>query len=136
MAVDAQIKVEGLDDLRKALRKADKSLARDLGQAGKKAADIVAGAARQKIPVRSGRARASLRAAVVSGGGGVKLGGPKAPYASWLDFGGRVGRNKSVIRPFKREGRYIYPSLAEHRDDVIRTYEELVDDVLRNAGLR
>ena len=136
MPVEYGVTVEGLDELRKGLRKADKGVAKELGQAGKKAADIVAAAARPKVPSRSGKARASLRAVVVNGGGGVKGGGPRAAYYSWLDFGGSVGRKKSVYRQVIREGRYIYPTLAEKRDEVIKTYEELVDDALRKAGLR
>lgn len=131
------IHVEGLNELRAALRKAgDKATGKALGQAGKSAADIVAQAARPKVPVRTGRAKASLRAVVASGGGTVAFGGAKAPYASWLDFGGRVGRKNSVVRPFKREGRYVYVALSEKRDEVVRTYAERVDDVLRDAGLR
>lgn len=132
---DIVIRVDGLDELRKRLRAADKGLAKELGQAGKKAADIVARAAKPKVPVRTGRAASTMRAVVVNGGGGVKFGGPKAPYAAWLDFGGKVGRNKSVIRPFVKIGRYRYPALASKRDEVVRTYEELLEDVLRRAGL-
>lgn len=141
MAVDVRVRVEGLDELRAALRKADKVLAKDLGQAGKRAADIVAQAAKPKIPVRSGRARASLRAVVVSGGGGVKGGGAKAPYFGFLDYGNKVlqgnkvGRGDTVTREFKPGGRYVYVSLAEKRDEVVDTYEDLVRDVLRRAGL-
>ena len=136
MPVEYGVTVEGLDELRRGLRTAgDKATGTALGQAGKAAADSVAQAARPKVPVRTGRARASLRAVVASGGGAVAFGGAKAPYAPWLEFGGRVGRNNSVVRPFKREGRYLYPTLAEEKDRVVRTYAELVDNVLRGAGL-
>ena len=136
MPVEYGVSVEGLDELRKGLRKADKETAKAVSQAGKKAAEIVAEAARPRVPVRTGRARASLRAAVVNGGGAVKFGGAKVPYAAWLDYGGRVGRNKSVERPFRREGRIVYVALAEKRAQVVATYEQAVDDALRAAGFR
>lgn len=131
-----RISVSNLDEVRRGLRKAGDGLDKDLGKAGKAAADIVAQAAKAKVPVVTGRAKSTLRAAVVRGGGGVRFGGAKAPYAAWLDYGGRVGRNKSVVRPFKREGRIVYPTLAERRQEVIEKYEELVKDVLRRANLK
>ena len=142
MAVDARIKVEGLDELRAALRKADRTLAKEVGQAGKKAADIVAQAAKPKYPVRTGAARDSLRAVVVRGGGGVRLGGAKAPYAGFVEFGnvvgsGRgVGRGDSQPRRFIKSGRYLYPTLADRRDEVVNVYFDAMNDLLRRAGLR
>ncbi len=142
-APDLDVKVEGLDDLRRALRKAgDKVTGKALGQAGKSAADIVAQAARPKVPVKTGRAASTLRAVVANGGGAVAFGGPRAPYAGFLDYGNKVGsgrgvgRNDSQPREFRRAGRIVYPTLADKRDDVVATYEELVDDALRAAGLR
>ena len=136
MAVDAHINVEGLDSLRAGLRKADAGLAKELGQAGKQAADIVARTAKPKVPVLTGRAQASLRAVVVNGGGGVRGGGPKAPHFGWLNFGGRVGRNKSVTRERVKPDRYVYTSLEEKRDEVVGAYVDGVNEVLRRAGLR
>lgn len=133
---DIVVQVDGLDDLRRRFRQAgDKLATKELGQAGKAAADIVATAAKAKVPVLSGRAAASMRAVVLSGGGGVRFGNAKAPYAPWLDFGGKVGRNRSVVRPFIKQGRFIYPALAEHRSQVVEVYDDLVDGVLRRAGL-
>ncbi len=136
-APDLDVKVEGLDDLRRALRKAgDKVTGKALGQAGKSAADIVAQAARPKVPVKTGRAASTLRAVVANGGGAVAFGGPRAPYAGFLDYGGAVGRDRSVTRTVVKGGRYVLPTLADRRDEVVRIYEELVDDALRGAGLR
>ena len=43
-------------------------------------------------------------------------GGNKAPYYPWLDFGGSVGRRRSVRRPFLDKGRYIYAAYFRARD--------------------
>ena len=144
MPVEYGVTVEGLDELRKALRKADKETAKAVAQAGKKAADIVAQAAKSRVPLgATGRARASVRAVVVNGGGGVKGGGPKAPYFGYLDYGNIVNHRHGVGRgdsqkalPFKREGRIVYPTLAANRAQVIATYEKALDDALRAAGFR
>ena len=140
---DIGIRVDGLDDLRKQLRAADKGLAKDLGQAGKAAADIVAKEARTRVPVLTGRARDSVRAAVHRGGGAVKGGGAKAPHFGFLDYGNKphsgagVGRGDSQTAiPYRKGGRIVYPSLAAKRAEVIEEYEQLVDRVLRSAGLK
>lgn len=138
---DIDIRVEGLDNLRKRLRKADKGLARDLGKAGKKAADIVAKDAASRVDVRSGQAKRSVKAVTLRGGGAVKGGGAAVPYFGFLDYGNKpgsgagVGRGDSQRRPYIAGGRYVYPALADNRDEVVRTYEELLADVLRDADL-
>lgn len=134
--VDLQIRVEGLKALRKALNDASEGAGRELGQVGKRAADIVADTAASRVPVLTGTARASVRSVVSQGGGGVRAGGAKAAYYAWLDFGGRVGRNKSVVRDRVPGGRYIFPALAERRDDVLDQYEQAVNELLRRVGLK
>lgn len=141
-APDIDIRVDGLDALRKRLRSADKGLAKDLGQAGRQAADIVAKAAQPKVPVQTGAARDSVRAVALKGGGAVKGGGTKAPYFGFLDYGNKphsgagVGRGDSQTgRPFLHGGRIVYPALAEKRSEVIDRYEHLLAQVLDSAGL-
>jgi HK97 gp10 family phage protein len=133
---DVAIQVDGLDELRKAFREAgDKVATKELGKAGKDAADIVAKEAASRVPVLTGAARKSVRAVVAQGGGAVREGGPKAEYVPWLDFGGRVGRNRSVSRPFIKLGRYVYPALNDRHAQVVELYDDLVDGVLKRAGL-
>lgn len=130
-----RIEVDGLRALRAALREIDRGFARELGQAGKKAAEIVAAEARSKVPVRTGRARTSIRA-TAGRGGSVRGGGARAEYFPWLEFGGAVGRNDSVYRPEVRGGRYLWPSLAEHRDEVVDVFADAVKDLTKRAGLQ
>ena len=63
----------------------------------------------------------------------IEAGGSKVPYYPWLDFGGRVGRRKSVHRPFLKDGRYIYDAFNRHRDDFIDVMREGLLDVARSA---
>lgn len=111
------IKVEGLAEFTRNLKRLDADLPKMQRKALNAAADIVLDYARPKIPRRSGRAAASLKAKSTQTAVRVAAGGTKAPYYPWLDFGGRVGRKRSVKRPFIGEGRYIYPALAAKRDD-------------------
>jgi hypothetical protein len=74
------------------------------------AANIVVQGAVPLIPTLTGKSRASVKARSTQTAVRVVGGGPKAPQYPWLDFGGRVGRNRSVHRPFHADGRYIYHS--------------------------
>lgn len=133
--IDTSVEVKGLKELNRHLKDAGDGMQKELGKAGKAAAEVVAAAARARTPVRSGRARDSVRAGASSGGGVVRAGGAKVPYFAWLDWGGAVGRNKSVVREFRKEGRIIYPALGDKRAEVIESYERGVHEVLQKAGL-
>lgn len=127
-----RIEVVGVRDLQKALRQIDRDLPRELAAGLAEAAEIVAVHARRKVPVRSGAARGSIKPRKEQRGASLAVGGNKAPYFPWLDWGGRVGRGRSQVRPFIPEGRYVYPSLREKRPAV----EEKVDEVLARLATR
>jgi nucleotide-binding universal stress UspA family protein len=107
------IRVVGLNDFRKGLRGMDRGLPKAVRLALNDVANVLIDATRPKIPRRTGAAAASLKAASTQSAAKISVGGTKAPYYPWLDFGGRTGPNKSVARRFYKEGRYIYPTLAE-----------------------
>lgn len=131
---DATIHVKGLKEYQKALRNIDKSLGPELRKGLNEVAEIVAKTARPLVPVRSGRAVASIKAGSTQRGANLKVGGNAAPHFLWLDFGGRVGRNKSVKRPFIPGGRYVYPSLKAKRDEAIAKLEEVLDRLAKQEG--
>lgn len=128
------IHVRGLKEVQKALRDIDKNLGPELRKGLNEVADVVLSAARPLVPSRSGKARASLKAGSTERAVQITAGGSKAPYWSWLDFGGRVGRAKSVRRRFIQEGRYIYPTLRKKRDDIEDKFYEVIDRL--TSGLR
>lgn len=130
-----EIRVEGLAELRKAFRDLDKEAKKGLRLANKSAAEIVAEAARPRVPVRTGRARASVRATATQSSASVSAGGAKVPYFAWLEYGGRVGRGRAVVRPVVRGGRYIYPALREHEQQVVASYDDAIHAAIRAAGL-
>lgn len=131
------IKVEGLAEFTRNLKKLDSDLPKALRMAFNQAADVVVQDARAGMPARSGKAKASLKAKSTQTATRISLGGNRAPYAPWLDFGGHVGKNRSVRRPFLKEGRYLYNAYFRHRDSG-RIQEELTKallDVARQAGV-
>lgn len=131
----ARIEVQGIKELQAALRAADRDMPKLLRIAFNQATELVLDYARPRVPTRSGRARGSLKARSSQREARIGAGGGRAPYYPWLDFGGRVGRGKSVRRPFYTEGRYIYPGLRKNRDEITDVMSEALADVVRQAGL-
>jgi hypothetical protein len=129
------VQVRGLRDYQKALRDIEPALGPELRKALNEVAEIVASDARSLVPARSGKARSSIKAGSSQRAAQIKVGGTKAPYFPWLDFGGRVGRQKSVKRPFIQEGRYIYPTLRRRRDDVEEKLFDVLGRLAEHAGL-
>lgn len=129
------IRVEGLREFSRNLKKLDADLPKALRIALNEAADVVVKGARPKVPRKSGRAAASVKARSTRTAVRVVGGGNRVPYYPWLDFGGRVGRNKSVRRPFLKEGRYIYASYFANTDEFTKVLEAALLDVARQAGV-
>lgn len=59
----------------------------------------------------------------------------QVPYQGFIEFGGRVGRNKSVVRPFVRKGRYLFPAAERERALIVADLEDAIGDLIRRAGL-
>lgn len=133
---DVSIRIEGLAAFNRKLRRVDADLPKALKAAMTEAADLVVHDARPLVPKRSGRAAASIKTASTRTAVRVKEGGTKAPYMPWLDFGGRVGRRKRTVRPFEKEGRYLFPMYFKHRDSgrIQRILADSLTDVARKAG--
>lgn len=128
------IEVSGLRELRAQLKQADADLPKQIRVALNQSSELVISYARPKVPTRSGKAKASLKVRSSQTQARVAAGGTRAPYYPWLDFGGKVGRDKSVERPFYTEGRYIYPGLRENRDKITQVMSDALTELVRGAG--
>lgn len=128
--MDPAIRIDGGRKLRKAFRDIGddmtevKALHKELGE-------IVAGAAKTKVPVRSGRLKRDIRpsgtktAAAVKSGNNRKSGPSSIPYAPAIHFGwARRG-----IRPQP----YLYEALDERKAQVVDRYEREVRSIIRRA---
>lgn len=129
------INVSGLREFTSNLRSLDRGLPKTIRVAGNRAAEIVVADAKPKVPQRSGRAKKNIRVASSQREVRVRAGGKKVPYYAWLDFGGRVGRNRSVKRPFLKSGRYIWRAFADNRERVQSIYQDELINIARTAGL-
>lgn len=112
------IKVVGLNEFRKGLRGIDRGLPKTVRMVLNNVTTILIDHVRPQIPQKTGAAAASLKPQSTQSQARIAAGGPSAPWYPWLDFGGRVGKKKSVVRPYIAGGRYIFPGLAEKRADI------------------
>lgn len=133
--VDGEIRIKGLREFKAKLRRLDRNAPKQLRVAGNAAASIVRDAAKPTIPVLTGKAAASMRTASTQSAARVRAGSKRVPYYGWLDFGGRVGRNNSVSRPWVKPGRYMYPAYAKNRVEVRNELADALERAARMAGL-
>lgn len=132
------VTIKGLNEFTKSLKKMDADLPKAVRLAGNKAADLIVTEARPRVPLgpgRGGHARSSVKAKSTRTAARVSGGGKRYPYYGWLDFGGRVGRNRSVNRPFLKDGRYIWRAFANNRDKIVDVLESSLVDIAKDAGL-
>jgi hypothetical protein len=133
--VDQRIAVTGLAELNRNLRRVDAEAPKQLRIALNGAADLLVEKTRPEIPSRTGRARASLKARSTRTSARVAMGGTRARYLPWLDFGGRTGRNRSVVRDYRKQGRYLYPTLTKVRPQIEQALQDGIVAVAVGAGL-
>lgn len=112
MSTDA-IKVAGLKQFTRDLKKLDRDLGRAVRLALNDAAQLVVDEAVPKIPRKSGRAAGTVKSKSTQTKARVSAGSARVPYYAWLDFGGQAGR---VSRQFRKKGRYLYIAYFRKRD--------------------
>lgn len=129
------IRVDGLNQLRKSLKDAGEGAEKELRPALNDAAQIVVNVAQRRVPSITGTARKSIGVASTGNKVRVKAGGTKAPYFPWLDYGGRTGKHGSVVRPFDKGGRYLYPAYGQERANIMRVLEKRITGIIEAKGL-
>lgn len=130
-----RIRISGIRELQSALREMDRALPKTLRVGLNKIAELVVNNARPLVAKRSGRAAASLKVKSSQREARVGAGGRRAPHYPWLDFGGRTGPARSVVRPFYKDGRYIYPTVARQRPQINELAADVLTQVATDAGL-
>ena len=137
-----RVQVEGLRDLQAGLRALDAQAPDALKGVFLEVSRDVVAASSGRVPRRSGKAARSYRASGTRRGASVRFGGPSAPYAPWLDWGGSThvdggsGPRDRVYRPFERRGRYLYPAIQGELENVQDRVVRAVEEVARRYGLK
>jgi hypothetical protein len=134
---DESIRVDGLDDLRRELRRLGDAWPKELKVANRDAADIVVTSAKGKAAAVGGvaaKAAESLRALNQQRAAVVALGGAAYPYAMGAEFGSIRYRQ---FRPWRGSagdaGYFLYPAIRGERDRVLDTYEKALDRITKRA---
>lgn len=122
-----KIEVQGLKELRSALRKAkNKELKKALREANKEAAAEVARYAKSTTtPKRTGRLANSVKPGASQREGYVKAGSARVPYAGVIHFGWRA-RN---IRPRP----FLYNAADKRRRQVVKAYRKQLDRIAKEV---
>lgn len=140
MADSVGIRVEGLKELRRELRRLE--MHKDLQPVNKEAAEVAASRARE-LGLRSftnlaggvsrlgSRGVASIRATATQSKGYVRGGKAGTPYYGGMDFGS-AGRYRQ-FGPKKSEGRFIYLAIAEKGPEIVDLYEKRIDQLTSRA---
>lgn len=134
-----QIRISGLKEFNRTLRRIDRDAPKGLRLAGNKAAQIVVDDAKPRIPLgpgRGGHARSSVRVASTRTAVRVRGGGKKFPYYGWLDFGGPKNKPRPPRRRFIKEGRYIWAAFGDNRHRVEGVLRDELADIARSSGAR
>ena len=130
--VDA-IRITGLDEFVRNLKRIDNDLPKVLRAAFNDAGATILREARAGVPTKTGAAKASVKARSTQKEFRIVGGSKRVPYYPWLDFGGTTPIGGT--RPFRAEGRYIYASYFKHRDELAGLLEVALIDAARAAGV-
>lgn len=130
MSEVTSIEVVGLKELVRALRiLQDKQLQNELKQAHRNASIIAARFVQREAPVRTGRLALSTRAKPTQREGRVSIGTPVGvPYAGPVIWGDPSRNIRGNPYPFR--------AIDKGEKEIVRAYEEEVDNILKKAGLR
>jgi hypothetical protein len=134
--VSARIDIVGLREVQRSLREVDAGLPKQIRLIFNEATGLIVDYSKAHIEVKSGRAKASIKARSSQRTAAVAIGGGRAPYTPWLDFGGEGRRRgRPSARPFIREGRYVYKGLRLHHDDITAIMSKGLTELVQSAGL-
>lgn len=131
------VRVEGLADFQRELRALDSKLPRQLGQANKAAAEMVAVKARARAMSLGGvaaKAAPSIKAAAEQRRSKINLGGARAPYALGAEFGGRGRPTTQQFQPHRgQSGYFLWPTVRDTREEFIEVYAKAIDQLMKSA---
>lgn len=133
---ERKVIVEGLDELRRDLRRASKEAPKLIQRANKTVAEGVAHEARSKYIARyrSGPGASSIRPLGSQARAQVALGRPRLPYVVGQNFGSLQGPRKKQFPPVRRPDYFLYSTVDERREQTRREYFDVLDAMAELMG--
>jgi hypothetical protein len=129
------IKVTGLREIQASLKAMDDT-GKQLRLALNEVAELVVTTAKSRAPSRSGALRGTIRVASTQRTAAVRMGSARVPYAGFIDFGGRVGHERKIRRPFIKDGRILYPSYYGQKAAISELLDKTLTDLCEARGLK
>lgn len=136
------VRVEGLAELRKSLGQiGGKPLQKNFrGRMVKVGQTVLVPEIKAAMPVKTGRARSTVKAGASGNTAYVQEGSNAVPYPAWLDDGGVLkptgGRRNTITRARVPGGRYVYPTIRRNQDRIVSEAAEAFEDTARELGLK
>jgi hypothetical protein len=128
--------VDGLDELRRELRKLDNAgLTEELKDANKAVADLVVQRAKAKASTRmERRAAESLRSSRQAARAQVVGGSAKVPFFGGAEFGSlRFNQFRPWTGSNSQSGYFLYPAIRESTDDIVDMYGIEIEKISAKA---
>lgn len=136
------VNVEGLDELRRALKTISAQAPRELSAASKEVATFVAGDAQglaQGLGGVAAKVAPSIKGSGTASGGAVGLGGTAYPMAAGAEFGGQGRPTTQQFKPWRGAGEgagyFVYPAIRQDADQIESAYVDKLDDLMRKYDL-
>lgn len=134
------VRIEGLREFNRAVRKASNETAKQLRREMKRrVAEPAAQRVRANVPVDSKRWQRAIRPGATQRGAHITWGRASVPYAPWIEFGGRrrhgPGGAAVATRTRVAEGRYVYPEVGRARGDAIEEAQRVLEEAFQRARL-
>ena len=117
-----RVKVRGLDGFQHELEVSEDRLVEGVRSLMSELADETASDARNRA--RSGKLTGASMNSIRSPGPVVRA-GDDVPWYGFADFGGRVGRNRSIVRRYIKGGRWLFPAVKDL--GVLRKADEMLE---------
>lgn len=119
------IRIDGLADFRRDLKRIDPALVKGVRVALKEGAEIVAVEARHRSPVLSGLTKGSVRSFASGNRAGVRVNARRASprYPGGYPYPRRLEFARGGARAF------VGPALEAKRDEVIARLNDVIDDI-------
>ena len=138
MAEPVGIKVEGLNEFRRELKKLEENLTPELKQINYELATQVTSWAQTKAaavsPQASKAAKEGLKASKTAARAQVILGNNKTPYALGAEFGALQWKQFQRWRGNDTgAGYFLWPSIRDHREEITKIYGDALDKLARRA---
>lgn len=126
VGVNESVRIEGLAGFRRALKKIDKDVDRELKVAMRTVTNTVRDRARTNAPIRSGALRKSIRTSVTNKRAAIYS---NVEYAAIQEYGGQVGNGAIVERA--KASHYMRRAVAESRGEGEAIWEAILDSIER-----